>query len=352
MSFRLVAGVAVGVLLFVATVSGQEKKPEIRAKLEGHRGGVTAITFSYDGTLIATGAGNGMVFLWDAKSGNQLGKLDGGAGNTVTGLTLSQDNATLAVASKGYVGTWNVSETRAPKAAATLANSSVRYPGVGTTGDGAAFVTVPAYRVDYTAKLEFIGIKGQGASSTVAGPERLDPRALACAPETDTRATAVYGGINAKDAPAVCLFGLGDVKTITRGVPPFSKEGPHHIGYSPEGKWLGVCSGQFVVWKVPGSQIIGGEPLNVTFDAYAAAIGPKDIAVTSSLPSMIEGTPADLTFWKLGTEVKKLAVHKTDLADVRCLAFSPDGTTLAVCGYTDGVVQLWRLGDDKKREEK
>src|SRR5262249_48948891 len=150
---------------------------------------------------------------------------------------------------------------------------------------------------------------------TPTAPDRFDPVAMACAPDTDTQATAVYGTFG-NDTPAVFLFGLGDVKTITRGVPPLAKDAPRQIHYSPDGKWLGVCSGQLVVWKVPGSQIIGGEPLLVAADAHAGAIGPKDVVVTA--PTPIEGQTVELTFWKLGTEAKKLATHKTDLVDVKC----------------------------------
>ena len=218
------------------------------------------------------------------------------------------------------------------------------------TGDGSAVATARAWAdSSYPGRVEFFSLKG-GPVPSLTAPEQFDAVALACAPDTDTQATAVYGTFG-KETPAVFLFGLGDTKTITRGVPPLAKEAPRQIHYSPDGKWLGLCSGQFVVWKVPGSQIIGGEPLLVVAaDAHAAAIGPKDVAVTVQNP--IEGQVAELTFWKLGTDAKKIATHKTDLADVQCLAFGPDGNTLAVGGYTDGVVQLWGLGEEKKADDK
>ena len=42
-------------------VLAQPKKPDVVAKLEGHRGGVSAIAYSAKGDRIATGSGNGVV---------------------------------------------------------------------------------------------------------------------------------------------------------------------------------------------------------------------------------------------------------------------------------------------------
>ena len=92
----------------------------------------------------------------------------------------------------------------------------------------------------------------------------------------------------------------------------------------------------------------------------ASALGRLGRALETALTALArfdaappaEGQKAELTFWKLNSEAKKLTTHKTDLADVRCLAFSPEGGTLAVGGYTDGVVQLWALVPEPRIEKK
>ena len=40
------AGAVVGLIALASPVAGQDKKPEVRLKLEGHRGGVTAKGFA------------------------------------------------------------------------------------------------------------------------------------------------------------------------------------------------------------------------------------------------------------------------------------------------------------------
>src|SRR5262245_4528351 len=97
---RRTSWIGIAALLLVSgSAAGQEKKFGVRAKLEGHRGGVTAVAFSRDGKLIATGAGNGIVFLWDAKTGEQLAKMNEHNGNTITGAAISPDGTRLAASS-------------------------------------------------------------------------------------------------------------------------------------------------------------------------------------------------------------------------------------------------------------
>src|SRR5262249_49895601 len=62
--------------LGASPVSAQDTKPDAKVKLEGHRGGVTALAFAPDGETIATGSGNGVVRLWDPHTGEVQVKLD------------------------------------------------------------------------------------------------------------------------------------------------------------------------------------------------------------------------------------------------------------------------------------
>jgi WD40 repeat protein len=158
--------------------------------------------------------------------------------------------------------------------------------------------------------------------------------------------------------PVVILYGLGDPKIITRGVPAITPtHTPHRITFSTDGKWLAAYSGHMAIWPVPGSHMIGGEP-TLFPNVYAAAIGPENVLATVSAPSELH--PVTIEFWKLSLQSKKFSFFgiqwnkrvtvamkisglSTLLQDVSCLAFSPDGRTLAVGSSREGVVQLWNV---------
>ena len=70
----------VAVLTAGGTAAAQDKKPDVLAKLEGHRGGIPGLAFSPRPSpkvaMFATGAGNGVIRLWDANTGKFNGLLD------------------------------------------------------------------------------------------------------------------------------------------------------------------------------------------------------------------------------------------------------------------------------------
>ena len=83
---------AVAVLVGGGPALAQDKKPDVQARLDGHRGGVGAIAFHPKVSLIATGSGNGLVRVWDTANGRPVLTLLGGDGGEW-----------LAVTADGYV---------------------------------------------------------------------------------------------------------------------------------------------------------------------------------------------------------------------------------------------------------
>jgi WD40 repeat protein len=69
--------------------------------LEGHTDGVTSVTFSPDGTLIASGSWDETVCIWDAKTGAAVGHQLEGHKSYVTSVTSSPDGTLIASGSYG-----------------------------------------------------------------------------------------------------------------------------------------------------------------------------------------------------------------------------------------------------------
>lgn len=78
--------------------------------LEGHSKPITALTYSPDGTLLATGAKDNTIIVWDAKSGNQLKVLQGHSG-AINNIAFSADGKLLHSSSlDGTVITWSLDQ--------------------------------------------------------------------------------------------------------------------------------------------------------------------------------------------------------------------------------------------------
>lgn len=79
-------------------------------QLEKHTEPITSLTFSPDGTLIASGAEDDTIIVWDAKNGNQLKVLQGHSG-AINSLAFSPDSKLLYSGSlDGTVIIWNLDQ--------------------------------------------------------------------------------------------------------------------------------------------------------------------------------------------------------------------------------------------------
>ena len=80
-------------LLVLSTISLQTAFAQVT--LEGHTGWVLSVSFSPDGTLIASGSSDDTVKLWDVATGTNIATLQGHT-DDVTSVSFSPDGTTLA----------------------------------------------------------------------------------------------------------------------------------------------------------------------------------------------------------------------------------------------------------------
>src|SRR5262245_40176623 len=312
-------------------VFAQQKKSEVVAKLEGHAGGVSAIVYTAKGDRIATGSGNGVVRLWDSKTGELVCRVDEGKHNSarVTSVAFSADGRYLSSSSRTMAGAWDISD---PK------RLSLRYedpygPEPGKLG----VVSGDGRQVYFTGTENMAPVLStyMFGNRTITKPDfpaKLRPTAIAAIPDAESALAAVHCAAGEKgEAAAIALVGLGETRILTKDVPPVIVERPISIGFAPDVKWLVVGNGSRVAcWRVPGSQGITGDLKRLPGTRhFVAAVGPRNVVAAASDPAA-DRTVLVTLFDVSGTEPKRLAEYNSGLERISALAFSPDGSILAV----------------------
>ncbi|MBA4189326.1 MAG: hypothetical protein C0467_15120 [Planctomycetaceae bacterium] len=354
----------VAVLVNGGSALAQDKKPVVVAKLEGHRGGVSALAFNPKVSVVATGSGNGVVRLWEAKTGELLTRMDAQkpTGARINQLGFAADGTLLSASSRNAVVVWDIvppkKDTTVPPGKEPFvgrANPIVFEDGQGTdtakigivTGDGkrAYFSTAEGVRITVSSRT-FAPRLGADTSDDLKGG--FTPWAVTAISDPDSALVALYGSVKATDkteSPAVAFVGLGDAKVVGKGTVRAPVAGrPVSIAFAPDGKWLVACNGEDVMyWRVPGSQVVEGDPkILPNSSAYAATAGPKGLIAFASIPEV--GKKAKVTITDVSSvQPKVVAVYSTNMDRISTLAFSPDGTLLAVGNDTEGIVELWNL---------
>jgi WD40 repeat protein len=320
----------------------EDARPEVRFKLEAHRGGVGALAFSPNGELIATGSGNGVLRLWDTRTGEVVAKLDQVGGSRIVHTGFSADGQILSVAARKAVIAWNVADPKKPRALVEDGLPESRHKFGGVSGDGKR-----VYHTDVGNGTLRVWEVPNNSYATSYKLNQFTPVAVALAPDADSALAVILGG-NDLRAPTLLFVGLGDSWRVSEGLTAVDDEKPNTVAFAPDGKWLTVCSnGTVNVWKVPGSQKVSGKPRAIGTDVLAAAAGPNNLLAVAERPEAKAEGKADakkvrITITDLVTE-KQVAAFATDIDEVSCLAFAPDGKTLAVADTVEGVVQLWAL---------
>ena len=315
-----------------------------------HAGAVSAVAFSPDGAALASGGADGVVHLWEAKTGKKLRTwAPGDAKNTVSAVEFSPDGKTLAATAGPVIWVWSTSTGEERR---RLEASGVAV-GVAFSPDGAELACQTSdgtvLRWDIASGKESAKLEGQSPAGEPVVP------CLTYAPDG---AHLAVGG-----AQEVRLYACATGKEIRRFK---GHQAPvTSLAFSHDGRLLATAGLDSLVrlWEaasgaeihaLPGPKFSSPTPravaLTPTLLTACLALAPdgKTLAVGGggsaplgpSAGFFASDSPADreIHLWNLDSG-REIGVLRTGQPSFTAFRFSPDGNSLAAA--SENSVQFW-----------
>lgn len=286
------------------------------ATLTGHNDNVLSVSFSPDGKILASTGRDGTIKLWNVKSGTLVQTFTGHR-DRLASISYSPDGKLLVTGSlKGTVGIFNVNSG---KLIQTSHGNSEPIPGVSFSPDGKLFASAS---FDHTLKLWNVD---DGSLVKILTGHRNKLSSVSFSPNGKMIASASFDR-------TIKLWNVDDgslVQTLEGHLAPVKS-----VSFSPDGRIIASASEDSTVklWDLEEREI---EPQ--TFAGHRGHIW----AVTFSPDGKTLATAsndATVRLWKIESiEPRILAGHQGRVWNVN---FSPDGKIVASAS-ADQTIKLW-----------
>ena len=306
------------------------KPHPISTTISGHGKSITAVAFSLDGDVLASGSEDHTVQIWDVADPMSPEPFDGllpGPDEPITALAFSPDGVTLAAAAGDDVWRWDVRDPEHPAVLDPPLSGAGAVHSIAFSADG----TLLAVAGDDGLALWDVTRPSDPASSS-AGPMDSGGPVVSVAFSPRGPAVAYTSGDQ-----AVHLWDVRADQPI--GTPIGSHPGLRSVAFSHDGQTLGASAADGLhLWDVtvPANPHQLGSLRDEEIDAIAFASDDLTLLArsTTGVPRLVD----------LSDLHHPQAIDDGLTSDRGEVAMAPDGHTVAI-GGADWKVQMWEIGD-------
>lgn len=291
---------------------------------KGHADGVSHLSVSRDGKTLASTGGDKQIKLWNADNGTATKTIARATGDG-DALALAGDASQVAAAgANGAIRRWDANG--APVGAAPLPEGVVTSVAFAPRGNGKA--------VAYTTnQVVLFDAAGKPQHRLVCGPD--DGEAI-LAYIGDGKTLVTGGG-----AGPLVIWDVASGKEIKKLTLP-KNDVALCLAASPDGKLLavGYANGGVRVWDVAGGNVA---------KEIAIPRGARAVAISQDSKHLAVGTEDSIAIYDLASYALERQYGKLN-DTVACLAFAPDGRTLAA-GMFANAIRLFDLTMPKDKKD-
>ena len=295
-----------------------EASPYLIATLEGHRNWVSSLSFSPDGTTLASAGSSGTVILWDVATQERIAALQGYAGRE---LSFSPDGTTLASAgSSGTVILWDV---RTQERITTLEGPPYLVSSLSFSPNGALLAygdsegTIILW--DVATRERVVTLQGHRSAVTSVS---FSPDGTLLASGSEDYTVKLWD-VATRERVATLQRHRSVVTSVS-----FSSDGTL-LASAPV--WQ---DGMVELWDVATRERIA------TLQGHTEGASSVSFSASDGALLATGGWDGKVILWDVLKREQIVAFGHTD--KIYSMAFSPDGTTLAA-GGRDGAISLWNI---------